>query len=287
VSVNTEQLTVPGRGPLAGLLASIPRNQFFAGLYIIGCANGLMGRMIYTASLEGWSGILNGIEMNAIVFFACFAGLSLLLNDNREQIRSADLAAGGVFLILVTLPIFPVSWVAVTGLSLYILWFAAGDPERRRGALILLALTFPMLWSRLIFQCFAPIILAADAVLVSLLLGTEQTGNLVRFADNSGYMVITGACTSFGNLSGAFLCWVSITQWLNHRWSAIDLLWSLLACGSVVAVNVTRMALIGVSRQNYELIHSPGGEQVTNIIIMALTVGITLFGVRRELYSRA
>ena len=47
------------------------------------------------------------------------------------------------------------SWVAVTGLSLYILLFANDGPERRRGALILLALTVPMLWSRLFFQFFA------------------------------------------------------------------------------------------------------------------------------------
>ena len=152
-----------------------------------------------------------------------------------------------VFLPFVIVPIYPLSWVAVTGLSLYILLFANDGSERRRGALILLALTFPMLWSRLFFQFFARPLLALDATMVTWLLHTEQIGNMVRFADNSGYMVITPACTSFGNISYAFLCWVTVTQWANHRWSRIDLLWSSLAVGSVVAMNVTRIALTGLS----------------------------------------
>jgi hypothetical protein len=43
----------------------------------------------------------------------------------------------------VILPIYPISWVAVTGLSLYILLFANGSwtSARTRAAIILLALT--------------------------------------------------------------------------------------------------------------------------------------------------
>ena len=37
--------------------------------------------------------------------------------------------------------------------------------------------------------------------MVTWLLGTERIGNMVRFADNSGYMVITPACASFANIS--------------------------------------------------------------------------------------
>ena len=134
-----------------------------------------------------------------------------------------------VFLVLVILPIYALSWVAVTGLSLYILFFANDGSERRRGALILLALAVPMLWSRLLFQFFARPLLELDATMVTWLLGTERIGNLVRFADNSGYMLITPACASWANISYAFLCWVAVTQWANHRWSSIDLLWSFLA----------------------------------------------------------
>src|SRR5262249_40591878 len=144
-----------------------------------------------------------------------------------------DLVVALVFLILVGLPIFPLSWVGVTILSLYILLFANKNSKRVRGALILLAMTAPMLWSRLLFQIFAKIILDIDASFVSVLLGTQRTGNMVGFLDGSGYMIVLPACSSLANMSLALLCWVTITQWFGHRWTGKDVFWAGLACASV------------------------------------------------------
>jgi exosortase/archaeosortase family protein len=177
--------------------------------------------------------------------------------------------------------------VGVTGLILYILLFSNDGSQRRRGALILLALAFPMLWSRLFFQFFARFLLALDATMVTWLLGTEQTGNLVRFADNSGYMMISPACTSFGNLSYVFLCWVAITQWANHRWSRIDLLWISLACISLVALNITRMAVTGLSYWHYQMFHNQWEEMILGTLFLCIIVGFSVLGARRELFSRA
>ena len=209
-----------------------------------------------------------------------------MLNDSRDEAIRGPCGRSRNSLGLVTLPIFPVSWVAVTGLSLYILLFANGGSERRRGAVILLALTVPMLWSRLLFQFFANFILDVDASLVALLLGTGHEGNTVRFADGSGSMVVLAACSSLANMSMAFLCWVSITQWAKHRWSAIDILWSLLACASVIFVNVTRISLMGLSHSHYEAIYSEWGDLVTNSVMLALMVGFSVLGARREIFSR-
>ena len=279
-------LVAPRRRWLDALRIALPRDRYFAGLYLIGCVNGLVGRMIYTFNLEGWTGAVMGIDINVIVFFACFAGIAALLEERQDQIRPADLVVGLVFLVLVSLPSFPVSWVAVTGLSLYLLLFAGDQqhPDRRRGAIILLAVCVPLLWSKLVFQFFAPLLLELDARFVEVLLGTERVGNMLRFADDSGYMVITPACTSFGNISLAFLCWVTITQWAKHRWAPMDLVWSSLACASVVAVNVTRIALTGLSRGNYEAIHNETGEMVGGLVMLALMVGFSVFGARRELF---
>ena len=67
---------------------------------------------------------------------------------------------------------------------------------------------------------------------------------------------------------------------------SIDLFWTLLACGSVVAVNVTRIALTGLSQYHYQLIHNPLGDMVTDFIILGLTIGFSILGARRELFSR-
>jgi hypothetical protein len=287
VSKNSNELAAPSGGTLTALRTSIRRDEFFAGLYILGCANGLLGRFLQSAHIDGWTSAALSIDINVIVLFAAFAGVSALLSANKGEIRSADLAVAVVFLGLVSLPIYPLSWVAVTGLSFYIFLFAKGGPERTRGAVILLALTVPMLWSRLLFQFFAKTILNIDASLVASLLGTERLGNMVKFADGSGYMVVLPACSSLANMSFAFLCWISVTQWAKHSWSTADIFWSLLACGSVIAVNVTRISLMGLSRSHYEAIHSQWGDLVTNTIMLVLMVGVSVFGARRELFARA
>jgi exosortase/archaeosortase family protein len=206
---------------------------------------------------------------------------------SEEHSLPRDWAVGFVFLTLVSLPIFPLSWVGITVLSLYILLFANNNPERVRGALILLAMTAPMLWSRLLFQIFAKPILDIDASLVSHLLGTPRTGNMVGFLDGSGQMIVLPPCSSLANMSLALLCWVTITQWVGHRWTGRDVFWAALACASVIAVNVTRISFMGYSHRHYELIHSSWGDMITNSIMLMLMVGVTVLGARREVFARA
>jgi len=296
VSVNSAELTISGRGTFATLRMLVGRDEFFAGLYVVGCANGLLGRFLQSAHIDGWMSAALSIDINVIVLFAAFAGISAMLRAEQDELRLADLVVAVIFLGIVALPISPPSWIAVTGLSVYIVVFTNGKSnslrandrsDRRRGALILLALTVPMLWSRLLFQFFAKPILNIDASLVSSLLGTDRLGNTIKFADGSGHMVVLPPCSSLANMSLAFLCWISVTQWAEHKWSATDILWSLLACGSVIAVNVSRISIMGMSRGHYEAIHSPWGDLITNSIMLVLMVGVSVMGARREIFSRA
>src|ERR1700732_4042884 len=246
---NSAELMAPGRGWVEILRASLPRDHFFAGLYIIGCANGFGASMIQ--ALQG--GDLTGgtQHISAISLFACFAGISLFFHDKKGVITRADLLVAGVFLIGIALPVAEMNWAAVTALSFYILLFANNGGSRRRGALILLALTVPLLWSRLLFAFFSKIFLEIDASFVAWLLGTPRTGNIIGLADGSGTMVILPACSSLANMSLAFLGWVAVSQWVDHRSSRQDFLWCFLACASVVAVNVARIAIMGLSHWHY------------------------------------
>jgi len=110
----SRELIAPRRGPLAVLSSHAGRAELFTALYILGCANGLLGRIILSLDFNDWTGALLGLDINAIVLFACFAGISGVLSSSRDEVRPADLAVAAIFLVLVSLPIFPLSWVGVT-----------------------------------------------------------------------------------------------------------------------------------------------------------------------------
>jgi hypothetical protein len=97
--------------------------------------------------------------------------------------------------------------------------------------------------------------------------------------------VISPYCSSLANVSLAFVTWVTISQWLSHRWSFKDLSWCFLAAVSVIAINVTRISLMGLSQMHYQTIHNHWGDTIANLLIVGLTVGWCLLGVKRELFS--
>jgi hypothetical protein len=271
-----------------GLSIQIGRNEFFAGLFFLGCANGIVARAVGTVHEIGWLNAAIGMfGVSAIVLAACASGLWLMMGGREQWVTRADLAIGAVALALIALPSGGMSWIAVSGVALYILLFAHGEAPMRRGALVLLATTVPMFWSPLVFQLFANFILQIDASLVGWLLGADRTGNMVRFEHGGGYLVIMPQCSSLANMSLAFLCWVTVSEVAGHRRALSDLWWCLLACSSVLAVNVVRLSAMGMSPRHYEVIHSPIGDAVTDAMILILTLGWSFLGARRELFSRA
>jgi len=275
----------PSRAELGGALMT--RNELFAGVFFLGCANGLATRAISTVHQIGWLDAVIGLfGISTIVLAACGAGVWLMLDRDGKSATPVDLAVSAGALALIALPVGGLSWIAVSGLALYVALFAGAEAPVRRGAVILLATTVPMLWSRLLFQLFENFILEIDASLVGWLLGTQRTGNMVRFANDGGYLVIFAPCSSLANMSLAFVCWITVSALAGHRRSISDLWWCLLACGSVIAINVARMSLMGVSLQHYEAIHSQIGDSVVGALILAVTLGWSLLGARRELFSR-
>ena len=264
------------------------RDELFAGLCFLACINGLGGRVIQSINRLGWTAaLLDSFDTSAISWCACGIGLFFLLREKHDAIRAADVAVAAVSLILIMLPTAGMSWLALTGLSLYILLFTNPHPSRTRGAVILLAVTVPMLWSPLAFHFFGTPILKFDASLVGGVLGTDRVGNMVRFADASGYMTIWPACSSIVNVSYALVIWVVIAQMAGRRWSSLDLLWCAAVCAAMVIVNVIRLSLMGLSVGYYSAIHNPWGDSIVNLVSLSLAVGISLIGVRHALFSGA
>lgn len=271
---------------IARIPGELPRGEFFGGLFALGCASGLASRIIQSVDRHGWAeALFTTFEISVIVWVACAAGICLVLQDRTTGVRPLDLAAAAGFLVLVVLPVGALSWLAVAALGVYVI-ASTTDASSRRGAIILLAVTVPMLWSRLLFQFFANLILQIDASLVAWILGTDRTGDMVRFADGSGSLVILPSCSSLANVSLAILCWMTVNQILRHGQSARDLVWCLAACTSVIVVNVARIGIQGLSQWHYDTFHSVWGDMITNTLILGLILCFSLLGARRELVGR-
>jgi exosortase/archaeosortase family protein len=266
----------------------VRRGEFFAGLFILGFSNGIFERVTWAiekGTIE--NAILGTFGISVLVWVACFIAVSLLLRQPPEPVTRNDLILGVAVAVAVLIPSAKVSWVALTVLGLYGLrCFEAGAPARRAG-LVSLAVTVPMLWSRLVFAMLSDLILQADAILVSLVVGTARVGNTVGFADNSGYLIILPPCSSLADVSLAVLGWALFTQALTRRPSLKDVWWCLAACSAVIVINVTRIALIGLHREHFELIHGAVGAGVASFLSLMAIVGINLIRVRGDPFARS
>src|SRR5262249_28380828 len=193
--------------------AAVTRGDFFAALFLIACVNGVVPHVIQSIGEKGFAeALISTFDISVIVWMACFVAIKLIYEGPHDTIRNSDLAIGIPFLAIVALPVAGSSWLGVTGLALYIIVWTEALSSRLRGAVILLATSVSMFWSRLVFDFLCKPILNIDATLTAWLKGTARVGNMVRFADNSGYIVILPACSSFGNVSLAFLTWVLVSQ---------------------------------------------------------------------------
>jgi len=112
------------KGEASPIIATkrISRAELFAGLFILGSANGLSARVSQSIDQLGWAeAAFNTFNVSAIVWFACFAGVSFTLRDSTIRITSVDIAIAAVVLVLVMLPVVSLSWIAMTRLCIYVL----------------------------------------------------------------------------------------------------------------------------------------------------------------------
>jgi hypothetical protein len=83
-------------------------------------------------------------------------------------------------------------------------------------------------------------------------------------------------------MSIAVLAWITISNTLSSAWSGRYLAWGLLAAVSVLAVNVSRISLIGLFPAYYATIHGSPGYEIAGWLSLTLVVAISLLGIGRE-----
>jgi exosortase/archaeosortase family protein len=251
-------------------------------LAVISFLNGLIPRTLGSISEEGFlASLLNTFEISVVVWLSLAIGVRLVWTAEPTELRQRDYWIFSAALALVLIPLAELSWVALAGVAAYGISVSGRTSAFRRGAIILLAVSVPMFWSRMVFKTFAEYVLTFDAALVGFVTGQGNDGNTVAFSDQSGYIWIAQSCSSLSNVSLAILCWVTVMQLYERRFAWRDLLWCLAACLSVVVINVIRLSLIVLFPDQFELIHGTIGNTVAAWLILIATVAICLRGVGR------
>ena len=233
------------------------------------------------------SALLHTFGVSALVWVGFFMACAFVNREPPEPLTTMDRLVAAVAVGAFLLPLFHFSWIGLTGLAIYLAWTSTPGSWSRRGAWIVLAVAAPMFWTPRLFSLFSDLILQADAIFVSWIVGTERVGNAIPLADGTGYLFIAPPCSSLANVSLAILCWVLFVQSAERPDPNRHLWWCLLACVAVVAINVIRISLIGLSPEYYQLLHGPIGAGVASAAALGAMVAICLLGTRRDLLARA
>ncbi|MCB8818943.1 hypothetical protein [Microvirga rosea] len=278
-SSNGEVLTLANRSYVKKVPVS--RGEMIVGLVVVGFVNGISEK-IAAALHEGGTvvALLNTFNISAIVWVALVLSIRFVLRSPAQPLRRYDWWVATLAAIAFLMPSIQLSWLALSGLAIYVIMTSPDAKFLNRGAWILLALTVPMFWSKLLFALMSDTLLQGDAALVGWFLGTPRVGNAIEFADGSGYLWIAPGCSSLANVSLAILCWITVTKTIGYPASRRDLFWVFAACLSVIGINVTRISLIGFYPQYFDILHGPIGATVASWLILGATLGICLLGTR-------
>lgn len=199
--------------------------------------------------------------------FKCFESGEIVLRD------SLDWAVLLFVAFCVCVPLSGMTWVGASMASVYFLLRKRHDENGRRGLWVLFALSFSGLWSKIIARIFMEYILYVDTILVAGLTGTAADANLISAADGVTTLVVTEGCSSFSNLSLAFLGWIVARSWYGTRGVLRSTIFVTLAGSAVVLINTIRIGIIALWPSAYDIAHGPVGA---NIASVATTIAVGL-----------
>lgn len=265
-------------------LLGLAKPEALALVFSLLAANALLSKIATGVARDGWIySVGNTFEVSVIVWAGLFLGLRYAWQVSAEPLSVADDVVIVGALVACLLPLSPLTWPVLSAVALYFIVTAkSSQSAQSHAAWIFLAVTVPMFWSRQLFSVFSDFFLSIDASLVASITGTERVSNVVAMPNGAGFMQIAAPCSSMANVSLALLCWVLFTQANNTRWKPKNMLWCGLACLCVMAVNVTRITLIGYFPEHFELLHGPIGSSVASWSSLLVVVGVCHLGMKND-----
>lgn len=261
------------------------RAGWFAIAGCVAAVNGFAGKMataVYSQPLV--SAILDLGGVSAIVWFA----IAVLFTISSETaagpaLRRADKAALGLTLFLSFVPLNFAAAIGLLFCGAYLAITSAGDSADRRVAIVMLALTGPLIWGRFLLALMGPFLLHVDASVAGLVAGAPVQGNVVTLPDGHGNLYVALGCSSLHNMSLAVLLFVAVTQALRLRYTALLLMTGVGAALAMASVNMLRLATLARFPEYFDLFHTGWGGSMFGAVSFVAAGAIIAWGVHAEL----
>lgn len=252
----------------------------FCGLVGVGFLNGISEKAGIEIERNGvLLALFSTLGTSVVVWAAAIVGVAVLIRSPPQPITAADGAVALFALACFLVPAPFMSWLGIAAIGAHMCLSPRSKAPIRRAGTIFVALTVPMLWTRILFASASTTILAADAKLIGWVLGTRSHDNMIDFVDGSGVIFLEPACSSITNVSLIFLCGVLFVKGQGRAWSKAAV-GAIIAAGAVtVLINVVRISLIGLMPQYYAPIHGTLGTMVATWTTIAAMLAIFTYGI--------
>jgi hypothetical protein len=249
---------------------------------VLAALNAQADQIIHSLSTESVAATVTNLAgIGAAMWVAMYAALKIGFEREDRRIGRSDVIVLSVVLALSFLPLSYAAQAALLLCGLYLLLTSAPGSASRRLSFVLLALTGPLIWGRLLLHVFGNPILALDARIVGTLIGTPIEGNVIQFVNDSRHYLIATPCSSVHNMSLAIVLWTTAAALLNIR---VDRLYVMIGAAMVAwmfALNIARLAAIGLFPRNFEFLHLGAGAALfgwAGLIGAGLLAGMGVIG---------
>lgn len=255
----------------AGIAPAVPFRLKFetgrAGLFacagVLAALNAQAGQLLNDLTFQNsLVGIANLAGISGVIWFAMYSALCIGLAQNDETPRSADWLILAVTVGLSILPFATAAKAALEVCALYLLGTARRGDNAKRVGVILLGLTGPLVWGRIILESFAQPVLSLDAHIVAAVIGSRVHDNVVQFAHSQKQFLIGMPCSSVHNISLALVLWTTAAALFRVRFDARYTGWGVAMAVFMFGLNVARLSLIGRFPSSFVFLHDGAGADI-------------------------
>jgi len=236
------------------------RGSVFAAAGILAALNAEAGQILATLTFQSPVEAVTGLAgISAVIWAAMISAWSIGREDRQRLGERRDAVA---LIAIVGLAFLPISYAAQAGLLLcgtYLLATSGGHGPARRAALVLLALTGPLIWGRILLNLFAGPILSLDAHIVGTVIGSPVRGNVFASANGSRHFIIGDLCSSVHNMSLAIVLWTTAAMLFDIRIDRRYVALGAAMAGFMFALNIARLAAIGLFPADFNFLHFGAG----------------------------